>query len=202
MAAHWREISLTGQAGHSDPQDHVGLGVLYRQFAAMVGLNAVHSDCRRCIWIADAQRLRRTLAVSGQSDYPEVEAEEEDAEKGCEPGGLFALQDAHLGTADGSVSPKRRWVAVRERGAYRFVRVAVPTDDSMTAVEQLMHNSIAALKAHPRGSTAHGNVNEAIPAAIYTLWGREVVDSAEAVRALACGTELELVLVLDPKALF
>ena len=232
MAARWREIPLTGEAGHSDPQDHVGPGVFYRQFAAMVGLNAVHSDCRRCIWIADAHRLRRTLAISGQSDSSTQNRETEaNPEKDCEPvGGLFALQDAHLGTSSGSFSRKRRWVAVRERGAYRFVRVAVPTDDSMTSVEQLMHNAIAgksldfllkcsdfvlkmfafvlkmlnfaALKAHPKGCTAHGNVDSAIPAAIYTLWGREVVDSTSAVEALACGTELELVMVLDPKALF
>ena len=62
--------------------------------------------------------------------------------------------------------------------------------------------NFAALKAHPKGCTAHGNVDSAIPAAIYTLWGREVVDSTSAVEALACGTELELVMVLDPKALF
>ena len=33
------------------------------------------------------------------------------------------------------------WVAVRERGAYHFVRVKVPRDDSMTTVEQLQHRN-------------------------------------------------------------
>jgi hypothetical protein len=194
MAASWRDVPLLE---HEDPQDAelpTEPHVLYRQFAASVSLNAVHSDCRRCIWVADAYRLRHSMEGEGGQDQDATAA-----------AAMFAAQDEYLGQPlqqqqqqhhEGEVC---EWVAVRERGAYRFVRVKIPRDDSMTTVEQLQHRAISAMRAYPQATADGGPLDEKVqPAMIYTLWGREVLSSAAAVASLACGTELELVLVPPP----
>lgn len=194
MAADWRDVP---RLVRDDPQEALtnDPNVLYRQFASTVGLNAVHSDCRRCIWIADAYRLRHSLG--------EVAALRETlgVEKGLQHQmSRYAVQDEYLG--DTSVAHGKNgicdWVAVRERGAYRFVRVKKPQDNSMTTVKQLQHRAVSAMHTFPQ-ATAHGTIaDQANVAMIYTLWGREVLKTAAAVASLACGTELELVLVPEP----
>eukprot|EP01043_Picozoa_sp_COSAG02_P031769 COSAG02_NODE_2089_length_9868_cov_122.655236_3_plen_192_part_00 len=186
MAANWRNVPLIERG---DPRESLSddPNVLYRQFASSVTLNAVHSDCRRCIWIADSYRLRHALAALpvGGSEQAGVLDEWQQMP-------LYAVQDEYLGDSKHTICD---WVAVRERGAYRFVRVKIPQDDSMTTVEQLQHRAISAMHVYPQ-ATAHGKLDDPVNIAmIYTLWGREVLNTATAVASLACGTELELVLV-------
>lgn len=51
------------------------------------------------------------------------------------------------------------------------------------------------MRVYPQ-ATAHGRLDDHVSATmIYTLWGREVLTTAAAVASLACGTELELVVV-------
>ena len=184
----------------SDPQEWLlenDPTVLYRQFASSVSLNAVHSDCRRCIWVADAYRLRHGLTASVAATDRQTAALLDDPMQQMP---LYAVQDEHLGEAGGRADRANAicdWVAVRERGAYRFVRVKIPQDNSMTSVEQLQHRAVSAMRVYPQ-ATAHGRIeDQAIVAMLYTLWGREVLNSAS-VASLACGTELELVLVPTP----
>eukprot|EP01043_Picozoa_sp_COSAG02_P029096 COSAG02_NODE_1796_length_10904_cov_23.136603_5_plen_193_part_00 len=187
MAANWRNVPLAQQSGtqaslRDDPS------VLYRQFASSVTLNGVHSDCRRCIWIADAYRLRHAL----QAALPARASGQKGSLGKRQEIPPYALQDEYLGDTKHTICD---WVAVRERGAYRFVRVQIPQDDSMTTVEQLQHRAVSAMRVYPQ-ATAHGKLDDPVNIAmIYTLWGREVLDTATAVASLSCGMELELVLV-------
>ena len=196
MAADWRDVP---RLVRDNPQEALpdDLNVLYRQFASTVGLNSVHSDCRRCIWIADAYRLRHSLGEAAALR----EAAQPGVGNGLHQMSLYAVQDEYLG-GDTSVTHGKHgicdWVAVRERGAYRFVRVKKPQDNSMTTVKQLQHRAVSAMHIFPQ-ATAHGTISDqANVAMIYTLWGREVLKTAVAVASLACGTELELVLVPEP----
>ena len=187
MAANWRNVPLIQQSDTRAPlRDDPN--VLYRQFASSVTLNAVHSDCRRCIWIADAYRLRHALRAglpAGTSEQKRLPGERQHTS-------TYAVQDEYLGHEKHTICD---WVAVRERGAYRFVRVQIPQDDSMTTVEQLQHRAVSAMRVYPQ-ATAHGKLDDSVNIAmIYTLWGREVLNTATTVASLACGTELELVLV-------
>ena len=181
----------------SDPQEWLledDPTVLYRQFASSVSLNSVHSDCRRCIWVADAYRLRHGLGALDQTDRQAAPLLDDPRQQMP----LYAVQDEYVGEVGTHADRANAicdWVAVRERGAYRFVRVKIPQDNSMTSVEQLQHRAVSAMRVYPQ-ATAHGRIeDQAVVAMLYTLWGREVLNSAASVASLACGTELELVLV-------
>lgn len=103
MAASWREVPELPRDNSQEllPNDP---NVHYRKFASSVSLNSVHSDCRRCIWIADAYRLRHSLVTTAADGGLQQQMP------------FYAVQDRYLGDTTAK-SKMCDWVAVRERGA-------------------------------------------------------------------------------------